>query len=148
MSIPEAPKDKRTKEYRAWKAKYEAASEGLGDVVESITTATGIKAVVEAVADAFDANCGCDERKEKLNQLVRFKPKDCLTQEEFDFLSEYYNPKTNTLNELVQITPDEQVQFLQIYNRVMPRSRDLTNCGSCFLKDIYRPLSSIYTTYL
>ena len=34
--------DKRTKEYRAWKAKHEK-SKGFGDTIEKITTATGIK---------------------------------------------------------------------------------------------------------
>ena len=84
MSIPEPPKDKRTKEFKAWKEKYESAAEGAGDVIESITTATGIKAAVEFVAEAFDASCGCDERKKKLNNILRFKPKNCLNEEEFN----------------------------------------------------------------
>ena len=33
MSIPKPPKDKRTKAYKQWKAKYEASPEGMGDVV-------------------------------------------------------------------------------------------------------------------
>jgi hypothetical protein len=38
---------------------------GLGDKVEAITEATGIKAVVKAL---FGENCGCDARKEYLNK--------------------------------------------------------------------------------
>ena len=148
MSTPEPPKDKRTKEYRAWKEKYEAASEGLGDVVESITTATGIKAAVEAVAEAFDADCGCDERKRRLNNILRFKPKDCFTEDEFNFLSKYYSEDKGGFRENIQIYSDEQQEFLKIYNRIMPRTRTLTNCGSCFRNDIYRPLSKIYVSYL
>ena len=38
------PKDKRTKEYKEWKAKFDVEQakkpDGLGDVVESITKAT------------------------------------------------------------------------------------------------------------
>ena len=41
------PKDKRTKAYKEWKAQ----SEGLGDVIEKITEATGIKKVVENIFD-------------------------------------------------------------------------------------------------
>lgn len=42
--------DKRTKEYRAWKAKYDAESKGLGDTVEKFTEATGIKKAVKFLA--------------------------------------------------------------------------------------------------
>lgn len=148
MNTPEPPKDKRTKEYRAWKAKYDAAPEGLGDVVESITTATGIKAAVEAVAEAFDADCGCEDRKIKLNNIMRFKLKDCFTEEEFNFLSDYYSEDLGGFRENIDIESAEQAKFLEIYNRIMPRTRSLTNCGSCFRNDLYRPLSTIYSTYL
>ena len=45
------------------------ASKGLGDTIEKITKATGIKKVVETVMP----NCGCKARKEKLNKLVPYK---------------------------------------------------------------------------
>lgn len=38
--------------------------QGLGDVVEQVTEATGIKKVVKAVVGD---DCGCEERKRKLN---------------------------------------------------------------------------------
>lgn len=38
-------------------------SKGLGDTIEKITKATGIKKVV----DSLDVDCGCDKRKESLN---------------------------------------------------------------------------------
>ena len=44
------PKDKRTKAYKQWKAKYDKSSKGLGDTVEKITTATGIKRAVKFLA--------------------------------------------------------------------------------------------------
>ncbi len=40
---------------------------GFGDIVEKFTKTTGIKAVVDAVSDATGVDCGCPERKEKLN---------------------------------------------------------------------------------
>lgn len=40
---------------------------GLGDMIELITTATGIKAVVNKVSDATGKDCGCTKRKEMLN---------------------------------------------------------------------------------
>ena len=54
------PKDKRTKAYKEWKQNFDKASDGLGDTIEKITKATGIKKVVEWAAGE---DCGCDERK-------------------------------------------------------------------------------------
>ncbi len=42
-------------------------SQGFGDIVEKITTATGIKLVVDAVSEATGIPCGCPERKEEWN---------------------------------------------------------------------------------
>lgn len=55
-------KPKATRKPRSRKAK----PKGLGDVVENITEATGIKKVVKAVAGD---DCGCKERKIKLNEM-------------------------------------------------------------------------------
>jgi hypothetical protein len=40
---------------------------GLGDTIEKITTATGIKKAVDTVSKATGKDCGCGKRKEKLN---------------------------------------------------------------------------------
>lgn len=42
-------------------------SKGLGDTIEKITAATGIKKVVETVSKATGKECGCNKRKETLN---------------------------------------------------------------------------------
>jgi hypothetical protein len=42
-------------------------SKGLGDTIEKITAATGIKKVVEKVSEATGKECGCKKRQEKLN---------------------------------------------------------------------------------
>ena len=47
-------------------------SKGLGDTIEKITTATGIKKVVEAVSKATGKDCGCAKRREKLNQTFPY----------------------------------------------------------------------------
>jgi hypothetical protein len=43
-------------------------SKGLGDTIEKITTATGIKKVVDKVAKATGKPCGCSERRDSLNR--------------------------------------------------------------------------------
>tara|TARA_R110000803_G_scaffold46013_4_gene96643 strand:+ start:455 stop:610 length:156 start_codon:yes stop_codon:yes gene_type:complete len=47
-------------------------SKGLGDTIEKITTATGIKKVVEAVAKVTGKPCGCSKRKENLNEAFPY----------------------------------------------------------------------------
>ena len=47
--------------------------DGLGDVVEAVTKATGIKAATDAVARATGKDCGCKRRRDKLNKLVPFR---------------------------------------------------------------------------
>lgn len=42
-------------------------SRGLGDTIEKITIATGIKKVVDTVTKSSGKKCGCSERKERLN---------------------------------------------------------------------------------
>ena len=42
---------------------------GLGDRIEAITKATGIKTVVDAVSKITGRSCGCQQRKEKLNEM-------------------------------------------------------------------------------
>ncbi len=42
-------------------------SKGLGDTIEKVTAATGIKKAVEFVTKKSGKDCGCNARKEKLN---------------------------------------------------------------------------------
>jgi hypothetical protein len=48
-------------------------SKGLGDTIEKITTATGIKKVVEKVAEVTGTECGCSKRKDTLNRVFPYK---------------------------------------------------------------------------
>ena len=44
-------------------------SRGLGDTIEKLTTATGIKRLV----DKIPGECGCKKRKELLNKAFPYK---------------------------------------------------------------------------
>ena len=51
-----------------------AQSKGLGDTIEKITTATGIKSLTQlAMEAAGKKDCGCNKRKEKLNKMFPYK---------------------------------------------------------------------------
>lgn len=48
---------------------------GLGDSIEKITKATGIKKVVEVVNKVTGKDCGCGKRKDNLNRLFPYNNK-------------------------------------------------------------------------
>lgn len=50
-------------------------SKGLGDTIEKITTATGIKKVVSHIAKATGRDCGCGARKKVLNEKFPYNKK-------------------------------------------------------------------------
>ena len=47
-------------------------SKGLGDSIEKITKATGIKKVVDTVSKVVKKDCGCRARKDTLNRLFPY----------------------------------------------------------------------------
>jgi len=47
-------------------------SKGLGDTIEKITTTTGIKTVVDKVSEGLNIPCGCQKRKEALNNMFPY----------------------------------------------------------------------------
>ena len=52
-------------------------SKGLGDTVAKITHATGLDIVADKVAKAMGKeDCGCNRRREKLNELFPYKTED------------------------------------------------------------------------
>ena len=129
--------DKRSKAYKEWKAKHAAASEGLGDTVEKITKATGIKKAVKFLAGE---DCGCDERKEKLNEIFRYRKPECLSESEFDLIKMAVDTKKN------KFTPDEQETFKNIYERIFKVKVECTPCS--FAKVVWKDLNAVYNQYL
>tara|TARA_R100001510_G_scaffold57587_1_gene66296 strand:+ start:143 stop:298 length:156 start_codon:yes stop_codon:yes gene_type:complete len=48
-------------------------SRGLGDSIEKITKATGIKAAVDAVSKITKKPCGCGQRRDTLNRVFPYQ---------------------------------------------------------------------------
>mgnify|MGYP006906414640 CR=1 FL=1 len=113
-------------------------SVGLGDTVEKIFEATGIAKVAKFI---MGEDCGCDERKEKLNAIFPYRKPECLTEAEFNYLTEIELATKNTFR------PSEVTRVREIYSRVMKVRLEPSNCASCF-KEIVNKLVIIYTTYL
>jgi hypothetical protein len=112
-------------------------AKGLGDTVESVLKATGIDKVAKFI---LGEDCGCDERKAKLNALFPYKKPLCLTENEYEWLKAWIDTKTN------QVTPSDQAQILVIYNRIFLQRNEPSNCSSC-LKDMVDQLKQVMLTY-
>lgn len=139
--IPPKPKDKRTKRYKEWVARYESASEGVGDTIEKITKATGIKKAVEFVAGE---DCGCDKRKDKLNYLFPYNKPNCFTEEEFDYLSDIFSDELWSVR---SIDGAMVKKVYEIYNRVFNTMDKPSGCGSC-VRNRLKKLERLYKEYL
>lgn len=135
------PKDKRTKAYKEWKknfdAEQETKSKGLGDDIEKITKATGIKKAVEW---AFGQDCGCDGRKEKLNRIFRHNKLECLNEGEYDYLTSFF-AKNKTV-----VSHKDAVELYKIYNRIFNKNNKPSSCSSC-IRTVVMKLQKIVDAY-
>ena len=112
-------------------------AEGLGDTVENILEVTGIAKVAKWV---LGEDCGCEERKAKLNDLWRYTKPECLTEDEYKYLDEFYS------NLKSSVSPNQQRELLKIYNRVFKQKMQPTSCGSC-VREIVNKLNTLYAIY-
>jgi hypothetical protein len=110
---------------------------GLGDTVEQLLKATKIDKIAKFI---LGEDCGCDERKAKLNALFPYKKPLCLTETEYEWLKTWIALKVN------QVKPSDQAQLLSIYNRIFQQRNEPTSCSSC-LRDMVEELKKIMLTY-
>ena len=138
--------DKRTKEYKDWVAKQKEQEEEslIGNKIEKFTEKTGIKKAVEKVAEAVGVDdCGCNTRKEKINDFQRrlrsmfiHKQPKLLTQDEYTWLVDYF--KVNR----TRVSGDDQRAVYKIYNRVFDSKKSPSSCPSCY-KDAVSKLKKL-----
>tara|TARA_B100000902_G_C26733389_1_gene632475 strand:+ start:20 stop:403 length:384 start_codon:yes stop_codon:yes gene_type:complete len=115
-------------------------SKGLGDTVEKVTKATGIKKATDFIFDKLGMDCGCDKRKEKLNKLFPYKKPECLTEEEYMVLKGFFKRVKNN------VSASEQTALLDIYNRVFKQNRQPSTCGSC-VKELVNDMKTLFKEY-
>ena len=111
---------------------------GLGDTIEAITEATGIKKAVEVFSEITGLDCGCNERKEKLNKLFPYRKTECLNETDYNALGIIL--KQN------EITPEDQKILSDIYFNVFKHRLKLSNCSSCW-KGKVDELKRVYNEY-
>ena len=125
--------DKRTRAYKE-------SQKGLGDSIEKITKATGIKAVVDKVKDVTGWDCKCEERKEKLNKLFPYKKVNCLDESEYNYLDTFFKANQKA------ISSDTQKKLIEISNRVFNERKTTSTCNSCVISMVNR-LKKLYIEY-
>ena len=114
---------------------------GLGDTIEAITEATGIKAAVELFSSITGIDCGCDERKEKLNRLITYKRTiNCLNEQDYNALTPLVDIRK------ADLSPKEQNLIIAIYERVFNEKLESSNCSGCW-RDILSDLRKVYNAY-
>ena len=121
-------------------AKRKPKPRGLGDTIEQITEATGIKSAVKLFADLTGIDCGCDERKEKLNQLFPYRNINCLNESDYNYLKDFYQTNPH------QLTGKMQREIIDIYKNVFNHEIKPSSCPSCW-RDYIGQLRKIYNEY-
>jgi NAD(P)H-nitrite reductase large subunit len=114
-------------------------SKGLGDTIENITKATGIKKVVDAISEATGIDCGCGERKDLLNKMFPYKQTECINDVDNEWLTNFFSTTNN------QLTPKQQNRVTEIYKNVFNENIQPSNCGSCW-RDKINELKQVYDT--
>lgn len=113
---------------------------GVGDYVEEITKATGIKALVDWFSKETGIDCGCEERKQKLNEMFRSKKvTECPTIDELEFIE--------SIRDKVHIRNYENLKLTEIHNRVFGLNGKVTGCASC-VKEKIKQLTAVYNAYV
>jgi hypothetical protein len=139
---------KTTKGYRQLKTELgslRGSPSGLGDVVETITKATGIKSVVEAVSNTLGVDCGCEQRRQDWNKINidtiknLFKKRPIINpikEEDYKILCNLFKDGIPNL-----VTREEQRQVHQVYKNLFNVTKDGTSCAPCLLgtlKELHR----------
>jgi hypothetical protein len=113
-------------------------SVGLGDTVEKITTATGIKNVVKIFTEVTGLDCGCDARKEKLNKIFPYRKTECLNETDYNALG--------IILQKNELTPADQLIVSDIYFNVFKHRLQLSDCSSCWRGKI-QELKRVFDEY-
>jgi hypothetical protein len=133
--VNKEPKDKRTKAWKEWKENFDKENTiGLGDAIEKVTKATGIKKVVEAVTN----DCGCEERKAKANKVrIKWTNTRCFTEEQYNYWTEFRKEKGDLNQEQIKKLREIMIQLFSV---------DIGK-PSCCVDQYINEVNKVYETY-
>ena len=115
---------KRSEDYNKLKQNVETQSKGVGDTVAKITKATGVDKLVKFIAGE---DCGCDDRQEKLNKLFTYKKINCISEDDYVYLSGFLggNPR--------KTTSEQRIRLISIHNNIFNTNQKNTSCKPCMI---------------
>jgi len=118
-------KTKVSKDYEALKDNVAKQSEGVGDTVAKITKATGVDKLVKFIAGE---DCGCDERQETLNKMFKYKKINCISEEDYIYLSDFLGSNPTKVNH------SQKVRLITISNSIFNQNESTDiNCSTCIV---------------
>ena len=115
-------------------------SKGLGDMIDSITTKTGIKKVVNKISEVTGIPCNCEENRKKLNQLFpNFNNIRQFTEDEMKI----YDEVIPAVDKKGMLTPAERGIVSALYVGVFGVNPEWKSCSPCN-KQIMNNLKKVY----
>lgn len=150
--------DKRGKKYKKMKLAYEKTIEtknvddvGIGTTIEKVLKATGVSKLVE-VFTPEGKDCGCDERKRRLNNSPTFnvsqKPKRCMDKDMFEAYDNFVKSR-----EVDKWSAEQAKLVFDTYEWVFALRYDTKRmCANCngtanILKMITASLDKVHESY-
>ena len=109
-------------------------SKGLGDTIAKITKATGIDKVAKKV---LGDDCGCEERKEKLNKMFPYANVRQFTEDEISIYESVLPRIKGT------VSGQDQATLVKLYNKVFNSNKKTSSCGSCVQQTLAQ-LAKVY----
>ena len=110
-------------------------SKGLGDSIEKVLKATGIDKVAKKV---LGDDCGCEERKRKLNSIFPYGDVRQFTEDELS-IYESVLPRLKG----GRISGDDQAILVNLYNKVFNANKKPSGCSSCVQQTLAK-LAKVY----
>lgn len=127
-------------------------SEGLGDTIAKVTKVIGIKKAVELWEAKTGKDCGCEERRVKLNKLIHYaRTINCMTLSQYDRWSK---ERAEILKQVAKKGSIEMPQLTAIYelHRAvygLPLEMPCMDCSKAYKLwlNMVEQLEAIYKSY-
>tara|TARA_B100000902_G_C27248605_1_gene883929 strand:- start:288 stop:668 length:381 start_codon:yes stop_codon:yes gene_type:complete len=113
---------------------------GLGDKIEKFTEKTGIKKIVDTISEATGIDCGCSEKRDRLNAMFpNFRNIRPFTKDE----KAIYEQVMPDVDKTKTVTKQQQYILNGIYKAVFNTDAKFTSCSPC----VKRTLDNLRKVY-
>ena len=121
-------------------------AEGLGDPIEAITEATGIKAAVDKFHELTGKDCGCNERKEYLNKKFNYNV-HCFAASEYEWFTAFLQRRIDQPKKVDNL---DVFELCRLYERIFrDRCSICRGCPSGWSRtmEVIKHLTNVYESY-